>query len=290
MKEHLDYEIVVESECVCKMGESPYWDEHTECLKFVDINEKKLLSYNPKTKEHQVYDMLDVIGSANSAGDDKAVVALWTGLYIFDYKTGAFEMLFPRREDEHPASRFNDSKCDAKGRLLAGTTSMDRLAIASLYSCTEDMKEVKSGLTISNGMAWTMDNKILYHIDTWPRKIYKCDYDLETGAISEGKIAFDFPEEWGMPDGMTIDSEDMLWICFWGGSSVRRIDPSTGEVLVEIKMPVKIPTCCTFGGEDYSTLYITSAVADDTSELAGSLFSVKLPYHGIKHNSFKYGK
>lgn len=290
MKEYSADKVVVESKCVCKMGESPYWDEHTKCLKFVDINEKKLLSYDPETKEKEIYEMLDVIGSANSAGADKAVVALWTGLYIFDYKTGEFDLCFPRREDEHPASRFNDSKCDARGRLLAGTTSMERLPIASLYSCTENIEEVKSGLTISNGMAWTMDNKTLYHIDTWPRKIYKCDYDVETGSISEGEIAFEFAEDLGMPDGMTIDSENMLWICFWGGSSVCRINPETGEVLEKIHMPVKIPTCCTFGGENYSTLYITSAVADDESELAGSLFSIELPYHGIKHNSFKYGK
>ncbi len=284
------YNIVLECENICKMGESPYWDAETGRLQFVDINEKKLLSYCPSNKDVTVFEMLDVIGSANSAGKNKAVVALWTGLYLFDFETKQFKLLFPRREDEHPESRFNDSKCDPAGRLLAGTTSMARLPIASLYTCTDAIKEVKTGLTISNGMAWTMDGKTLYHIDTWPHKIYKYSYDVETGEIGEGEIAFAFDESLGFPDGMTIDTDNMLWIAFWGGSCVCRINPETGEVLEKIEMPVKIPTCCTFGGEDYSTLYITTAVADDTSALAGSLFSIKLPYQGVKHNRFIYAE
>ena len=80
---------------------------------------------------------------------------------------------------------------------------------------------------------------------------------------------------------MTIDEEGKLWIAFWGGSRVCRFDPETGVQLAEIMLPVKNPTCCTFGGENLDELYITSAVGDDTSELAGSLFRVKLPYHGM---------
>ncbi len=285
-----NFDIKLECECAAEMGETPHWDEEHQCLRFVDVTGKKLLAYFPKTGELVKYNMPDIIGSANLAEGNKAVVALKSGLHIFNYETEQINCIHKRNEDEPQDVRYNDSKCDIKGRLFAGTTSMERHPYAALYCVTDKMKEIKSGITIANGMAFTMDNKTFYHIDTWVRKIYECDYDVETGEVSEGKIAFEFPEDLRFPDGMTIDTEDMLWVCFWGGGCISRFNPKTGEELLRIKTPVMVPTCPTFGGDDYKTLYFTTAVADDKSPLAGSVFSIKLPYQGVKHNRFKYGE
>lgn len=39
------------------------------------------------------------------------------------------------------------------------------------------------------------------------------------------------PLDMGIPDGMTIDTEDKLWVaCFFGGR-VLRVDPETGDVV-----------------------------------------------------------
>jgi gluconolactonase len=37
-------------------------------------------------------------------------------------------------------------------------------------------------VSISNGLAWTADNKHMYYIDSLPGRVYGFDYDVETGT------------------------------------------------------------------------------------------------------------
>ena len=79
---------------------------------------------------------------------------------------------------------------------------------------------------------------------------------------------------------MTVDSEDCIWLCHFGGSRITRYSPD-GDVLQVIPMPVPNVTSCTFAGPELDTLYITTARLLLTNEeldiypLAGSLFSCK---------------
>lgn len=34
----------------------------------------------------------------------------------------------------------------------------------------------------------------------------------------------------GLPDGMTIDAEDILWVASFSGALILRINPNTGKV------------------------------------------------------------
>src|SRR5690606_3812833 len=101
------------------------------------------------------------------------------------------------------------------------------------------------------------------------------------GEISNKQVVIDIPEADGLPDGMTIDAEGMLWIALWGGRKVARWNPKTGEKLPEINLPVSQVTSCAFGGRHLNDLYITSAKVGLAAEslasqpLAGSLFVVK---------------
>ena len=111
----------------------------------------------------------------------------------------------------------------------------------------------------------------MYYIDSPTHKVQVFDYDLEAGEISNRKDLLNFDESMGFPDGMTIDNNGNLWICFWDGSKVCCFDPETGTEITRIEMPVERPTCCTFGGPNMDILYITSAEKDD-DPLGGSTF------------------
>lgn len=275
------YKVEVVAPRITKMGESPYWDYRRSVLRFVDIPAGIILDFDPETQSIQKRDVDGVIGSVNPAGKDHCIAALSNGLYLYNLNTMESRVLCPRDKEVPPSTRYNDSKCDAKGRLWVGTTDMERNKICSLYCFTDHLEEKAGDLIISNGLAWSPDQKTMYHIDTWVRHLWRYEFDLEEGKITNARLVFSIPEDLVYPDGMTIDEEGKLWIAFWGGSRVCRFDPETGVQLAEIMLPVKNPTCCTFGGENLDELYITSAVGDDTSELAGSLFRVKLPYHGM---------
>ena len=57
----------------------------------------------------------------------------------------------------------------------------------SLFCLHPDKSVTKHAedLDISNGIAWSLDNKIMYYIDTLTRMIEAFDFNLETGEISK---------------------------------------------------------------------------------------------------------
>ncbi|HVO69982.1 MAG TPA: SMP-30/gluconolactonase/LRE family protein, partial [Aggregatilineaceae bacterium] len=138
-----------------------------------------------------------------------------------------------------------------------------------------------TGVSISNGIVWTADHKTMYYSDTTPGTVTAFDYDNVTGNISHSRVAIQVPQEMGLPDGMAIDSEGMLWIAHFGGGAVRRWNPDTSEVMETIEVPATDPTACAFGGENLDELYITTARTGLTEEQlhrephSGGLFRVK---------------
>jgi sugar lactone lactonase YvrE len=121
------------------------------------------------------------------------------------------------------------------------------------------------------------------------------DFDISTGTISNKRIAVNIPPTEGFPDGMTIDTEGMLWIGHWDGWQVARWNPLTGEKLLSISLPAARITSCTFGGDDLRDLYITSARVGLTEQqlaeqpLAGSLFVINsCGFQGMPAVEFDY--
>ena len=186
-------------------------------------------------------------------------------------------------EQHLPGNRFNDGRCDPAGRFWAGTMALsEEEGAGNVYMMDQDghvSTKIKD-VTISNGLAWSADKKTLYYIDTPTHEIVAFDFDLTSGKISNKRAVIKIAKEEGSPDGMTIDSEDMLWIAHWGGWQVTRWDPRTGRQLNRIALPVSKVTSCTFGGDTLEDLYITTASVDLTEQemkeqpLAGALFVV----------------
>ena len=78
----------------------------------------------------------------------------------------------------------------------------------------------------------------MYYIDTLRKNVRAFDYADDTGDISNERVIITVPEEIGMPDGMAIDSEGMLWVAHYGGSCVSRWNPNTAQLLLKIDLPV----------------------------------------------------
>ena len=67
--------------------------------------------------------------------------------------------------------------------------------VGSLYSLDSNLhlQEHIENVSISNGLAWSSDSKIMYYIDTMPKKLYAFDYDNNMGKISKSSIHFHLP-------------------------------------------------------------------------------------------------
>ncbi|RYZ48122.1 MAG: hypothetical protein EOP49_19470 [Sphingobacteriales bacterium] len=183
--------------------------------------------------------------------------------------------------------RCNDGAIDNKGRIWVGVMDVQCTAgLGSLYrldSVSDRPVKMLEGLTIPNGLVWSRNGDRMYFIDTVSRCVKSFLFNLANGSIEFEKDAITIPASLGMPDGMTIDEEGMLWIALYGGFSVGRWNPINGKLVDLIKLPVpKITNCC-FAGDNLDQLVVTSAKENlSPEELAkypesGNLFVIQHP-------------
>lgn len=281
-------DLVIDSKS--ELGEGAIWNSEKDELLWINIKGKILNIYKPKTENNIELFTGQMIGTVVPTLSGKVLVALQNGIYGLDPQTGTKKLIVDP-ETELPNNRFNDGKCDPAGRLWVGTMSIiNEKGVGSLYRLDTDstIQKMVENVSISNGIVWSLDEKKLYYIDTPTQKVMVYNYDIETGNISNPKVAITIPKELGAPDGMTIDENGNVWIALWGGSAIGCWNPETGELLRTIEVPAKNVTSCAFGDTDLGTLYITTArTATSEAELerypfAGGVFKTRPGVHGIK--------
>ncbi|MCQ4087141.1 SMP-30/gluconolactonase/LRE family protein [Saccharibacillus sp. JS10] len=261
------------------LGEGPCWLEDSQTLMWLDIEGRQLRFYNPSTGQEDVHELKERAGAAVGYEDRKVILASENGFMYYDLDTRqATAISDPEKREDN---RFNDGKCDAKGRFWAGTMSLvGKDGQGSFYRMTPDLsvQKIFGDVSTSNGLGWSPDQTVMYYIDTGTKNVQAFEFDLETGELGAGKVVVSFENEEGWPDGMTVDADGNLWIAHYGGGRVSHWDPVGGVKLGEILLPAQNVTCCTFGGEDYGDLYITTA-SDGVSDedlakfpLSGALF------------------
>lgn len=287
----LKADLLIDSKAI--LGEGPVWDNEKECLYWLDIIDCKIHCYYPKNNTDTIINTPKMVTSLVKHKDGNLIITLSDGFYHLDLKTKEFTFLY-NPKDNTEATRFNDGKCDCKGRFWAGTMALDQnskqaIGAGALYRMDSfnSVEKILDSVTISNGLAWNSNNTKMYYIDTPTKAIAKYDFNKETGEISNKEIIIHINEKEGFPDGMTIDSEGMLWIAHWGGFKVSRWDPNKKVKIEEIILPTRNVTCCTFGGENLTTLYITTA-RDGLDKIeanefgAGGLYKIDLNITGFE--------
>ncbi|AEA11641.1 Regucalcin-like protein [Thermoproteus uzoniensis 768-20] len=263
------------------LGESPVYDPRTDRLYWVDIEGMYVRYLDLSTGREGGVRTPDLVTSVQLHADGELAATLRHGFYRVYLDGGIEEVALV--EADMPHNRFNDGKCDAAGRYWAGTMNLDLATpTGSLYSLGLDRKVRKhlSGLAVSNGIAWSLDWKTMYLVDTPVKRIYALDFDLERGEASGARTAIDMSGEAGRPDGIAVDSEGLLWIAHARGGRISRWDPSTGEKVEEIEMPVKAVTSLTFGGPDLGVLYVTTA-SWSGEEWSGRVIEVEVDARGL---------
>ena len=281
---------ILEYNIKARLGEGAFWNHKTQELYWVDIEDQMLYIYNPQTKTNRSLPTPSKIGTVVPKNTNETIVALQDGIYTMNLKSGDV-VLLSDIESGLTENRFNDGKCDPSGRLWVGSMALNMQSYrANLYMVdTTGNAQLKiDSVTISNGIAWSSDQKTMYYIDTPTGMIRAFDFDNEIGAISNERVVVTVPDSMGFPDGMAIDSDDMLWVGMWNGNAVIRYNPQTGKVISKIEVPAHNVTACAFGGKNLDTLYITTASIDMTEKekaaypLAGSIFKADPGVKGVE--------
>ena len=286
-------ECVVKAEAI--IGESPLWSPHERVLYWVDIAGQKIHRFNPQTTQSDTFNLPQPVTAVGLRQKGGLVITLAKNFAFFDPQTEVLEMLANPEEDK-PANRFNDAKCDRQGRFWAGTmgaVNMDA-PVGSLYRLDTNLgvTRLQTEVRLANGLAWSPDNRIFYFTESRRYSIYAYDFDAQTGNIHNRRlfVAFD-RKAGGIPDGLTVDAQGFIWSALYGGGRVVRYSPA-GAVERVVELPVPCPTSCIFGGDNLDVLYITTAREFLTPEqiaqapLSGSLFAHKPRVQGLPEPSF----
>jgi sugar lactone lactonase YvrE len=169
-------------------------------------------------------------------------------------------------------TRFNEGKVGPEGWFVAGTMDWhERDSIGTLYQWGpgNTVTELLQGVGISNGLDVSDDRKTLFYIDSLLGGVDAFDRDPDSGRIANRRRVVDVPRVDGSPDGMTLDVEGCFWVAIWGGSQVRRFDPS-GRLIGAIDVPARNVSSVAFGGAGLDELFITTArIGHDQASLAG---------------------
>jgi sugar lactone lactonase YvrE len=249
-------------------------DNHNKLLYFVSIYKNLVYCLDIKTGVINSMQTIGPVGCVRILGYKKLIVAETNGIYEFDFNSLISLKLHDFVKED--GVRFNDGILDSKGRFLIGTMGYPEIVNkkGKLYSYYEgNYTKLLDEITISNGIAFASDNKIMYYIDTPTKKVVKFDYDLENGSITNKTDLIKFNTK-SFPDGMCIDDNQNLFIAEWGGSCISKWDSRNGKLLTKYHLPVLNITSCAL--DNNNNIYITTAKSDNINEqYAGSLLYLK---------------
>lgn len=271
------------------VGESPVWDEETGALWLVDILAPALVRISAESRIDR-FDMPAAVGCLGLCRDNRIVVGLQTGVHLFDPVSRHLEFLSDPVGREING-RLNDGKVGPDGHFWVGSISEAKPQTdeAALYRVGADgsTRTVVTGLTSSNGLAWSPDGRRMYHSDSRQCFLQAFDFDPETGALGAARRLRSFTEEQGRPDGATTDRDGFYWSAGVSAGRLNRLS-SEGEIVEIYVLPVAAPTMPCFGGPDLSTLYVTSLSTDRTGRFeAGTVIAFDVEAEGLA--PFRFG-
>ncbi len=275
------------------LGEGALWCPREQVLWWFDVSSVHLWRFAPASGRVEHWPLPKRAGSFALRRDRGLLFAFQKGFATLEVPGGEFTW----RDVPGIAfgdERFNDGKVDRAGRFWAGT--LDRTvssAIGQLYRLDTDFRVavMDRGFTVSNGIGWSPDDRVMYFTDTTARRIYRYDFDLASGQVSNRRVFVEAEPGHGGPDGMTVDAQGYVWSAQFDRWCIHRYAPD-GSLDRSIRMPVQRPTSCMFGGPDLATLYVTSARvglpadAGVAQPQAGNVFALDAGVRGLPESRF----
>jgi gluconolactonase len=254
--------------------EGPAWDGSG--LLFTEIANNRIHRFNPATGECLVY--REDTNQANGLMFDAAgrlFACEGGGRRMVRYGAGDTTVLVDSFDDKRLNSP-NDLAIDGQGRIWftdprygdRGGLELDHESVYRISASAHDSWQIErmtfdtmrpNGLLISNDQGTLYVAESAYG-DGNPRELRA--YPIKPdGSLGDKRILHSFYPHRGI-DGMCLDTEgNIIATAGWdesGPGPMIYVFSPTGQVLETHKLPVDYPTNCTFGGDDLTTLYVTT--------------------------------
>lgn len=286
----------------CELGESPTWDAQASRLWFADIEGQALHSIDFDTRAdaallpraHRRFDFAQKVCAIGLARSGRLLLALADGVYFFTPATGALELLV-RPEPDKPDFRLNDGKVGPDGAFWVGSIaeSAERPPVGSLFRISADgrCRRISTGYRVSNGLAWSVDGRAMFHSDSRGPSIDRWDFDPATGIVGSRSALCTLTEAQGRPDGGACDVAGGYWSAGISAGCLNRFD-FDGKLIQRVDLPQPRPTMPCFAGPDMRTLFVTGsrrgldAAALARAPAAGQLLMLRVSVAGVPVHRF----
>jgi sugar lactone lactonase YvrE len=258
------------------LGEGPTWDIGDGSLLWVDIVGSAVHRFRPGPGTDDVTVVPQHVGAAKPRTNGGLVLNLRDGIGLLEPGGELRWLVYWARE----GMRGNDAAVDPAGRLWAGTMRYDQAeggGFLARIAATGRAHVVLPSVSISNGIGWSPDERLMYYVDSPTHRIDVFDFDTATGEITRRRPLAEVGDTDGVPDGLCVDAHGCVWVAVNGGGQVRRYT-ADGVLDRVVDVPARQVSACCFGGDDLSDLYVTTGregfTDQDAAEqpLAGSLF------------------
>lgn len=269
----------------CLLGEGPLW--HPECkqLFWFDILGKTLLSQKQGKTLGWHFD--EYVSAAGWVDQDRLLIAGERALFVFNPETAERQDICALEADQ-AGTRSNDGRADPFGGFWISTMGKrGEAGQARIYRFYRgELRQLYDGLTIPNAICFTHDGSYACFADTIRHKLFRVRLDDQGWPCHEPEIFLDFNKDKRKPDGAIIDQSGKIWIAFWGDFSVEAYG-FDGALSSRMEFPASQVSCPAFGGEAYSTLFVTSARVDLSASAlaaepdAGAVFAAETRFQGL---------
>ena len=266
----------------CKVGESPVWDAQTQCLLWIDVRGQALLRLDPVSRRARRWDLPDVVGAVGLLDPYTALLALRRQLGVLDLRAGTLGLL-PEVTQEPEFNRLNEGKFSPSGAWFVFGSMDDRpgdkQATGNLYRADRSgqVTPLHAGLTIANGIAWSLDGSRIYFSDSYAGRVFQAAWDERTGTLSGATLFVQSDNVAGRPDGALVGADGAYLSAGVSAACLNKFDPS-GRLLRKVALPLQAPTMPCLGGRDMTRLFVTSLVrpGTDPGEYDGCLLEMAI--------------
>lgn len=264
--------------------EGPVWLPDRGCLLFSDIPGNRILRWWPGNEAAEVYRE----PSRNSNGltldlQGRLLACEHSGRQVTRAGYEEREQILVDRFDGRRFNSPNDIVVHSSGAIyftdppygLRGLESEKELDFQGVYRLGPDgeLSVVVDDFTAPNGLTFSPDESVLYIGDSEDKIIRRFPVESD-GSLGEGELFVDMSDDdrRGAPDGMKVDEQGRLWTTGTGGVWVVEPDGTRLGVFETEEHAANL----TFGGPDFSTLYLTAQT---------SVYSVETAVRGVAPGS-----
>ncbi len=244
---------------LCTLGEGPMWHPKRESLIWFDIMGMCMYERGLSQTKPNKFQFNHYVSACGWINEKEILIATSKSIDTFNLEDRSSKSLVDL-ESENTLTRPNDGRADPFGGFWISTMGIKHEnEFGSIYRFYRgELRKLFSKISVPNSICFSPDGAIGYFSDSSSHIIMAVKLDSNGWPVSEPETFIDLRSENLIPDGSVVDKQGCLWNAQWGSSRVAQYSPS-GERLKIIEIDAPNSSCPEFGGDNGSTLFVTSA-------------------------------